>query len=184
MATVHPSWIAVAALAFATPGGRASPPPEPTPEPAPPCRTAEARQLDFWVGTWRGRWIDAQGQPASASNVVRRELGGCAVHEHFRQDGPGGLEGRSLSVFDGRAQRWRQTWVDNQGGYLTLTGGLDDGVFTLGHGITTREQRQVLLRMRFVDVSAERFTWLWQRSLDGGQQWETTWTIRYERAAP
>ena len=32
----------------------------------------------------------------------------------------------SVSTFDARAQQWKQTWVDNQGGYLDFTGGWQD----------------------------------------------------------
>lgn len=170
------SWL----LACSSVLAQASAPAPPVPQT--PCSSAAARQLDFWLGRWQGRWIDGRsGKPQSAINTVTTSHGGCVVQEQFRQEGEQGLVGTSLSVFDTREERWRQTWVDNQGSYLDFRGGLEGGVMTLGRSFTTRDQRLVHQRMRFVDVQADRFEWQWQRSLDDGRSWETVWTIRYER---
>jgi hypothetical protein len=150
-----------------------------------PCTAAAAQQLDFWLGTWRGTWRDGStGQAQEAINTVSKVHGGCAVLEEFRQQGAAGLTGTSLSAFDSRAGRWQQTWVDNQGSWLVFDGALEEGEMRFSRPFVTRDQRTVHQRMRFTQVRADSFVWLWQRSLDGGNTWETTWTIQYQRLAP
>ena len=78
---------------------------------------------------------------------------------------------------------WRQTWVDNQGGYLLFTGGRrDDGAMALRTDPFTNPQGQEQVsRMTWTDVSDDALTWRWQRSTDGGATWEDQWVIRYAR---
>ena len=41
------------------------------------------------------------------------------------------LRGRSASIFDVSAGKWKQTWVDNEGGYLDFVGEFKDGQMVL-----------------------------------------------------
>ncbi|MEE3336436.1 MAG: hypothetical protein VX255_08585 [Candidatus Latescibacterota bacterium] len=93
----------------------------------PPCQSPEARQFDFWVGHRQVSW-GGQG-----TNTVSSDLRSCVIVERF--DGRPGtpLVGMSVSTFDVRAQQWKQTWVDNQGGYLDFTGGWQDDRMILHH---------------------------------------------------
>jgi hypothetical protein len=94
--------------------------------------------------------------------------------------GEAALHGRSWSVFDAARRAWRQTWVDDQGGYLDLTGDVVDGWFAFvraapEHGPGRRQ------RMVFRDVEASRFRWTWEGSADDGATWELRWEIDYRR---
>jgi hypothetical protein len=136
-----------------------------------------SQDLDFWVGEWDARW-----EAGTGTNVVTSELDGTVVLERF--DGRPGttLRGISVSVFDRAAERWRQTWVDSEGGYLDFVGGVgDDGVFELRHEKRSNDGSVVPFRMRFVDVTAEAFTWLWERGEPDGA-WSVEWRIDYTRA--
>ncbi|MDX1421094.1 MAG: hypothetical protein R3181_14100, partial [Rubricoccaceae bacterium] len=94
-----------------------------------------------------------------------------------------GVRGESVSVYRARAGEWRQTWVDNRGGYLLFTGGRrDDGTVVLRTAPFTNPQGQEQVnRMLWTDVTADALTWRWQASTDGGATWEDRWTIRYTR---
>ena len=81
----------------------------------PPCQSPEADGLDFWVGTWDLEWDTPDG-PATGTNVITREHNGCVIQERFAAET--GFEGGSWSVLTPAG--WRQTWVDNGGGYLVL----------------------------------------------------------------
>lgn len=155
-----------------------------TPPPA-PCTSAEFRQMDFWLGQWDVRWDAVTGIPAGAgTNTITREYGGCVIQEAF-DGGPasGGLIGHSVSTFHAPLGKWRQAWVDNQGGYFAFVGGPEGERFIL---VTSRIADNVpVQRMVFEDIQANSLTWRWQMTPDAGATWTDQWVIHYtRRAAP
>jgi hypothetical protein len=44
-----------------------------------------------------------------------------------------------------------------------------------------REGKAFLQRMVFYNIGADALDWNWERSLDGGENWEVMWQIRYVR---
>lgn len=146
----------------------------------PPCSAPEFRQMDFWLGTWDAHY--AAGQPPGGVNVITRAYGDCVIQEDF-DGGPQaqGLIGHSVSTYHAPTQQWRQTWVDNQGGYFALTGGpVGDDFILTNTRITENAPYQ---RMVFEDIAADRFTWRWQSSADAGASWTDQWVIYYVRRA-
>lgn len=150
--------------------------------PSEQCAAPEFRQLDFWVGEWSVRWDATEDQAAgTGANTVTREYGDCVIQESF-QGGPttGNLIGHSVSTYHAGLGRWRQTWVDNQGGYFALVGGPVDDTFVLE---TTRLSNTAPhQRMVFENITPTTLTWRWQRSPDGAV-WNDSWVIYYERIA-
>ena len=144
------------------------------------CDTPAHAGMDFWIGQWDVAWTDADGNPAHGTNRVDRDAyGGCVVTERF--DGRPGLplQGMSVSVYDTAARTWRQTWVDNQGGYIALTGGpTRDGGFMLSTAVRPDQPR---FRMTWSDISQTGFTWRWQRQQPGQNAWEDRWVLEYTR---
>ncbi|MEO0617595.1 MAG: hypothetical protein AAFY69_15810, partial [Pseudomonadota bacterium] len=108
-----------------------------------PCNSPAHAGLDFWVGDWAVSWTDADGNTLTGRNRIDRDAySGCVVTERF--DGRPGLDlqGTSVSVYDVAARTWRQTWVDNQGGYIALTGGpRPDGSFSLQTAVAPNQPR-------------------------------------------
>ncbi|HYK96267.1 MAG TPA: hypothetical protein VE011_10435 [Candidatus Dormibacteraeota bacterium] len=140
----------------------------------------DGSELDFWLGEWNVAWDGGHG-----TNRLERILGGAVIHERFEEtdDDSGGvaLRGESWSVFDAARAVWRQTWVDNQGGYLDLVGERVDGCFGFVRrapeaGDGARQQ------MVFRDVEPDTFRWTWELSLDDGATWSIRWEITYRRA--
>ncbi|MFO1185987.1 MAG: hypothetical protein U1E87_00120 [Alphaproteobacteria bacterium] len=74
---------------------------------------------------------------------------------------------RSVSTYHTAPRLWRQTWVDNQGGYFALTGGPSGDKFILEN--TRISENAPYLRMVFEEISKDRLTWRWQRSRDKGR---------------
>jgi hypothetical protein len=136
--------------------------------------------LDFWVGNWTVRWTDSAGKEQHGTNSIRRTLDGCVVLEEFNGAPGSPLKGTSVSVYDARLKVWKQTWVDNNASYLDFVGSRDDDRFVLARN-TERDGRPLQQRMVFRDIAADRLVWDWQRSLDGGATWQTTWSLRYAR---
>ena len=145
---------------------------------APPtgCSSPESRQIDFWLGDWDAAWEASPGTPAgSGSNHIARTYDGCVTEEHFEG---GTLRGHSVSLYFAPARDWRQTWVDNQGSYIDLTGGPDGkGDFVL---TTLPRPGGRASRMIFTDIKPDSFTWRWQGTAHG-KAWSDSWVIHYTR---
>ena len=168
---------AIAIAAWPVQGARAA-------DTAAPCSAPEARQFDFWLGDWDAAWVSNDGKPARGTNRVEKILDGCVVAEAFDEADPDQpLHGRSYSVWDAKAKLWRQTWVDNSGGYLDFAGGLEGDRMILRRNATLADGRRTQQRMIFYSIAGDRFDWDWERSTDGGRSWELTWRIRYTRRA-
>jgi len=140
---------------------------------SPNCNGPEFRQLDFWVGDWDLTW-----QGNTGTNHIKKSLESCVIEENF--DGRPGqhLKGHSVSIYDARAANWKQTWVDNEGGYIALSGGQQkDGTFVLTTEPGPKGGRS---RMVFENIKQDSFVWRWQSSMDG-QTWKDQWVIDYAR---
>src|SRR5215213_10042444 len=102
-----------------------------------PCSTPEASQFDFWIGEWTATWSDT----LHATNRIEKMFGNCTVHENF-SDPKLNYLGQSWSVYNANYKQWQQTWVDNNGGYIHLTGGV-----VADSMILSTEERTVPARM-------------------------------------
>ena len=142
-----------------------------------------AADLDFWLGEWNLRWQDSDTTEATGTNSITRTLNGQVISEHYLSatGKSAGFEGRSWSVFDPASQHWKQTWVDNQGGYLDFTGGKEGDTFVFRRAFTGKNGKPVQQQMLFHDIRPERFTWDWMRSDDEGKSWQLIWRIFYTR---
>lgn len=147
-----------------------------------PCTTKPQQQLDFWVGEWDLTWPGTKpGEVQHGTNSIHRVLDGCVVEENFSGGDDMHLRGKSVSIFDSRAGKWKQTWVDNEGGYLDFAGEFIDGQMILGRGFTRPDGVTVLQRMVFKNISPDGFDWSWEASADGGKSWQVNWPIHYRR---
>ena len=165
--------IVFAALCIALPAFAADAAPAPA---VPSCDTPEHHQLDFWLGTWKLTWNGGTG-----TNTITRALNDCVIEENFAAETgpPPLLRGMSISSYPPMNKMWRQTWADDQNGYLHLSGGQQqDGSFMLQ---TIRMGREpYMTRMVFQDIQHDTFTWRWQKS-DDGDAWTDIWVVKYAR---
>lgn len=167
------SAIAAAALAVAQAASAQTPAAKP-----PGCSGPEHRQFDFWAGRWAVFTPD--GKQAGENRIEPIE-GGCALQEQWR--GAGGLTGTSLNHWDAAARVWRQHWVDNKGGSLQLTGGLENGSMVLGGSAPRAGQAGAVLqhRISWTPLPDGAVRQWWQVSSDGGKTWSTAFDGRYVR---
>ena len=153
-------------------------------QPPNPCAAAEQKQFDFWVGNWDATWPGAKaGEVGHGTNNITRVLDGCVVEENFSACDSGHLRGHSVSIFVTSAGKWKQTWVDNEGGYLDFTGEWKDGQMILSREATGPNGAKSLQRMVYKNISANEFDWSWEASTDGGKTWTVQWPIHYKRKA-
>jgi hypothetical protein len=149
--------------------------------PANPCLSPQQKQFDFWVGEWDLTWPgEKPGEVEHGSNSIQRILDGCVVQENFSGLATNHLRGTSLSIFDAHAGLWKQTWVDNEGGYLDFAGEFKDGQMILQRE-AIRDGKKFLQRMVWKNITADSFDWSWDASQDGGKTWQVNWPIHYKR---
>jgi len=146
-----------------------------------PCTAPEASQLDFWVGEWKLTWSDS----VHGTNKIEKMFGNCTIHENFTDPKLGYL-GQSWSVYNQNYKIWQQTWVDNQGSYIHLTGGMvrDSMILkTVERNVpaSVSPTGKMVNRMIFYNIKPESFDWSWEASTDGGKNWKPNWKIHYER---
>jgi Protein of unknown function (DUF1579) len=150
--------------------------------PPKPCSEPEQKQLEFWVGEWDLTWPgNAAGEMVHGTNSIKRILDGCIVEENFSGGDAMHLRGRSVSIFDANAGKWKQTWVDNEGGYLDFVGEFKDGQMILAREVTRPDGTRGLQRMVFKNITRDQFDWSWEASKDGGKTWTVAWPIHYKR---
>jgi hypothetical protein len=140
----------------------------------------EAEQFDFWLGEWNCEWTDADGTLQTGTNKVEKILGSCVIKENFDGTPAVNLIGKSYSVFDVREKLWKQTWVDNNGGYLDFTGGFENGRMILSRTAKFGD-KEFMQRMVWYDITADNFMWNWERSVDKGETWQVQWKLHYKR---
>jgi len=147
-----------------------------------PCTATEQKQLDFWVGDWDLTWpAQEAGKFDHGTNQIQRVLDSCVVEENFSGEAAMPLRGRSVSLYDVRARKWKQTWVDNEGAYLDFVGEFKDGQMVLARDGVRPDGTPVKQRMVFKNISANEFDWSWEASTDGGKTWKVQWPIHYKR---
>jgi len=147
-----------------------------------PCSEPEQKQLEFWVGEWELTWPgNSPGQTDHGTNSVQRILDGCIVQENFSGAEAAHLRGQSVSIFDVSAGKWKQTWVDSEGGHLDFVGEFKDGQMILAREATRPDGTKSRQRMVFKNITHEEFDWSWEASKDGGKSWTVVWPIHYKR---
>jgi len=137
-----------------------------------PCSSAEYRQFDFWLGEWDVK-NQVNGKTGSVNRITSAH-GGCVLREEY--SAPSGYSGTSLNFYDAKGGTWQQTWIDNQGAPLFLSGGLE------GRNMVLSSDPDVL--------PVQRITWTpkddgsvrqhWERSKDG-KAWSTVFDGLYTR---
>ncbi len=153
---------------------------------------ATARDFDFWMGRWnvhnrrlRKRLAGADEWDEFEATVVARPiLGGMGNEDEFRTDYDGGFIGMSFRFFDPAKKQWSIYWADTR-----RCGELDPpvfGTFSGGTGVFEGtdlfEDRPILVRFTWSDITAPTLRWEQAFSDDGGETWETNWIMEITRA--
>jgi hypothetical protein len=148
----------------------------------------EARQFDFWVGTWDVNLRIQQGD-ASWQDSIRSEarvypiLRGKAVLELW-DSAP--IKGFSLRHFDTAKDKW-VLWLNWPSNNRANTGSLE-GAFRHGRGeffssSTRPDGTTSMSRYSFSDITADSLRWDDAFSSDGGKTWTNSWIMEFSRTA-
>lgn len=148
-----------------------------------PCPgMTEARQFDFWIGTWDVTpWQVAAPTPAQQMGVneVHPILEHCVLLENWK--GTRGGEGKSFNYYDTNLHKWRQIWMADSGGPLDYTGGFRDGAMRfVGWNLDAKGNR-LEQKLTFFAIAPDTVRQLFEQSSDGGKTWKSTFDGRYVR---
>ena len=142
--------------------------------------SAILKAFDFWVGEWEANWIDAKGNMKIGHNVITKTLDGKVIQENF-SDPSSNFLATSISVYSTADSTWHHAWADNNGGYINLTGFVDQNVRIFQSEPVKKDDKTIIRRMLFYNIQPKSFEWDWEISEDGGKTWKLAWHITYIR---
>lgn len=169
----------------------------PTPGAAPPTASVMRdgqHDFDFNIGTWKTH-VSRLQKPLTGSttwveydgiSVVREILSGRASLFELTADGPAGhLEGAGLRLYNPQSHQWSLNWTSGKTGVLGVP---TIGEFKDGRGVFVDQEsfndRVILVRNSFMDITPNSARFEQTFSDDGGQTWETNWVMTFARLKP
>ena len=146
----------------------------------PPCTAPEYRQFEFWEGKWDV--YDPAGQQQIGTNRIEKVYGGCVLQESWVALGPQKQTGSSFNTYHPGSGRWYQTWVDDTGGFLLLSGGFaDDRMVLSGEMATPRGKVSHRITFSRINGDPDQVRQFWEISTDNGQTWKVGFEGIYRR---
>ena len=143
---------------------------------AAPCEASqESAQFDFWVGEWDVQ--TPQGQHAGNSSV-QKILGSCVVLENWSG---GGLDGKSLNIYNSNLKKWQQYWADSSGRATLYTGEIVNGEMRYLAEAGPQNGPQTSRKMTFSRLGPDKVRQLGELSTDGGKTWTVSYDLIYVR---
>lgn len=151
---------------------------------APPAAMRDGQHdFDFSIGTWKTHitrlqkplsgsttWVEMEG-----SKTERKIWNGRAHLEEIEADGPTGhMEGLTLFLYNPQAHQWSQTFASSRNGTLgnPIIGAFKDGRAEF-FGQDTFNDKTILVRGIWSDITQDSHKFEQAFSEDGGQTWET-----------
>ena len=150
--------------------------------------------FDFLHGRWhvhnrrlRARLAGcADWDEFEATNTCKPLLGGLGNLDEFDSEWAGTgaprLLGMTLRLFSPHTRQWSIHWASNRDGILEtpVVGRFESGV-GLFHSREQHAGRHVLQRFRWTHPDPAHALWEQAWSVDGGDSWETNWTMHMAR---
>lgn len=147
--------------------------------------------FDFFIGSWqvqnrrlRERLVGCtEWEAFGGISAAQQILGGLGNFDSitFNREA-GNFEGSTLRLFNPVSQEWSLYWCDNLSGILYPP---MIGKFEQGRGLFYAQERHlgraVFSRFIWSGITPERCHWEQALSPDGGQTWETNWTMDFTR---
>lgn len=145
---------------------------------ATPCAfVPEARQFDFWIGTWDVR--TATGDLAG-TNEIKSGAAQCVLVENWKSTMGG--SGQSLNYYDGVAKKWRQIWVDGNGVVTRFEGTFRDGSMRFEGERFEASGELTRVKMTFTPLPDGRVRQRGEASPDGGKTYVEEYDLYYSQA--
>ncbi len=147
-------------------------------EKAHPCSTdARYRAFDFWVGDWD---VFAGAQQVG-HNRIEKILGGCALQEDWTD--LYGDSGRSLNYFEPATGKWKQNWVDENGGIVWYEGQVVLGAMRFSGENVAADGKRKLARVELSPMADGSVHHKIEHSSDDGKTWTIVFDAIYRKSA-
>ncbi|MFJ4563561.1 hypothetical protein ACIP4U_07540 [Streptomyces caelestis] len=157
----------------------------------PSTRKPGIGDFDFLVGTWdvtnRRLVAPLTGSPEwdefPGTAVCSGTLFGGAANLDEISFPTKGFNGLTLRLFDPFRAQWSLNWVNSRTGLLQppVVGRFHDDGHGEFHGDDTHDGTPVLCRFIWSQITSISAHWEQAFSTDGGQSWETNWTMDFRR---
>lgn len=159
---------------------------------AAPTTRDGAHDFDFNMGSWSTH-VERLSHPLRGSHdwlaydgtsVVRPVWGGHASIFELEVSGPAGrIEGVGLRLYDPQTRQWSLNWASARDGLMTppMFGTFHDGI---GEFVDreTYDGKPIMVRNRFLAITANSSRFEQAFSADQGRTWETNWIMTFTRA--
>ncbi len=136
--------------------------------------------FDFWLGDWDVSWKNPDGTISKGKNNIIKILDNKVIQENF-ESAESNFKGMSISIFDTKTNKWKQTWVDNTGAHLNFINSIENGNPVFKTIVKEKDGKQIIQKMVFKNITKEGFVWEWMGTKDGGKHWKVLWRIDYKR---
>lgn len=144
-----------------------------------PCCAEEFRQFDFWVGDWETFKTGTDTLVGRNKIVVMQDS--CVIQENWTSANPG-YTGTSYNFYNPQTKKWHQTWIDNQGGSLLLSGTLEHGNMVLySEAMKTQKGEPYQNRITWTPGRDGTVRQHWEISKDNGKTWSTAFDGLYKK---
>ena len=162
---------------------------------AAPATAATTPPGDFdWLhGSWRVRHRRLKTRLANKHEwqafdgtcVCQPLLGGLGnVDDNWLDLPAGAYRGVGLRAYDPKSRTWAIWWLDDRNPHaldVPVIGRFENGVGTF-LADDALDGTPVKLRFLWLDTDTDTPRWEQALSADGGESWETNWTMDFERA--
>ena len=145
-----------------------------------PCCASEYRQFDFWLGDWVAYNLQDSQKVAGTNRIVLLQ-DSCIIQENWVSQS-GQYTGTSYNWYDRQTSRWYQSWIDNQGGSLRMSGGMEGDRMVLYSGEMKNSQGEPYLnRITWTPNPDQSVRQHWEISKDQGETWQTVFDGLYRK---
>ena len=125
------------------------------------------RSVDWVLGNWS---VSEDHGPRLGSSSITTDLSGCLTVERLTTRK--GIQTLSYLAYRRAPQDWVRTYVDSEGHWLQLFGGISDGAL-VQIGTTVQNGNEVLVRVTSRG-EASGFRETWEQSTNGGATWKVS----------
>lgn len=144
-----------------------------------PCCQPEFRQFDFWLGDWK-TYKPGTDTLLGTNHIVLLQ-DSCIIQENWASANPG-YTGTSYNFYNPQTQKWHQTWIDNQGGSLFLSGKLEGKSMVLySEPLQTPNGKPYTNRITWTPNANGTVRQHWEVSNDEGKTWSTAFDGVYKK---
>jgi len=151
-----------------------------------------SRDFDFQIGSWRVthkrlrvRFVGSDDwETFSGTSVMRPVLGGAGnIEDNVLHISTGTYRAIALRSYDPAKKTWAIWWLDDRSPHtlvVPVIGSFADGVGTF-LAVDTSGDTPVHFRFLWLHTDTSMPRWVQALSVDGGETWETNWTMDFER---